>query len=253
MVGCGVVLLALPTNTRHPNKVWVLGQQIHDVAVGKLCGIACGLRWHGLDAHVVRLCGGLVGQNDREAQLSEKRVPERIVLVHVQRARNAHCAAWSLVCRKRLAIKQQLILERKDVWCLVLLSATLLTCAFLATVTGDKPVSAAKVVDGKHAAVRADAAVRVGKLDLQVIDGLTVKQGGYAVDTCAIAGEKSGAVGTHDACDIRTDDVSAGEQLKSTERCVGHEGAALNNAVLANLAEVAELNDLEQGILDDGV
>ena len=174
VVGCGVVLLALPTNTRHPNEVWVLGQQVHDVAVGKLCRIAGGLGRHGLDARVVRLCGGLVGQNDREAQLGEKRVPERIVLVHVQRARNANGAAWSLVCRKRLTVKQQLILERKEVWCLVLLGTTLLTCAFLATVTGDKPVAAAKVVNGKHAAVRADAAVRVGKLDLQVVDGLAV-------------------------------------------------------------------------------
>ncbi len=115
-------------------------------------------------------------------------------------------AAWSLVCRKRLAIKQQLVLERKEVWCLVLLGTALLTCAFLATVTGDKPVAATKVIDGKHAAVRADAAVCVGKLDLQVVDGLAVKQGGYAVNTCAVAGEKSGAVGTHDACNIRTDD-----------------------------------------------
>ena len=114
-------------------------------------------------------------------------------------------------------------------------------------------MAAAKVVDGKHAAVRADAAVRVGKLDLQVVDGLAVKQGGYTVNTCAVAGEKSGAVGTHDTCNIRTDDVSAGEQLKSTERCIGHEGTTLNNAVLANLAEVAELDDLEQGVLDDGV
>ena len=253
VVGCGVILLALPTNAWHPNEVWVLGQQIHDVAVGKLCRIAGGLGRHGLDAHVVRLCGGLVGQNDREAQLSEKRVPERIVLVHVQRARNAHCAAWSLVCRKRLAIKQQLILERKEVWGLILLGTTLLTCAFLATVTGDKPVSAAKVVDGKHAAVRADAAVCVSKLDLQVVDGLAVKQGGYAVNACAVAGEKSGAVGTHNACNVRTDNVSTGEQLKGTERCVGHEGTTLNNAVLANLAEVAKLDDLEQGVLDDGV
>ena len=101
-------------------------------------------------------------------------MPERIVLVHVQRARNAYGAAWSLVCRKRLAVKQQLVLERKEVWRLVLLGATLFTCAFLATVTGDKPVATAKVIDGKHAAVRADAAVRVGKLDLQVVDRLAV-------------------------------------------------------------------------------
>ena len=142
--------------------------------MGKLCRIAGGLGRHGLDTRVVRFCGGLVGQNDREAQLGEERVPERIVLVHVQRARNTNGAAWSLVCGKRLAVKQQLVLERKEVWCLDLLGATLLTCAFLATVTGDKPVAAAKIVDSKHAAVGADAAVSVGKLDLQVVDGLAV-------------------------------------------------------------------------------
>ncbi len=55
-----------------------------------------------------------------------------------------------LVLRKRLAIKQQLILERKDVC--ASFSPRFFTCAFLATVTGNKPVAAAKVVDGKHAA-----------------------------------------------------------------------------------------------------
>ena len=95
--------------------------------------------------------------------------------------------------------------------------------------------------------------MRVGKLDLQVVDGLAVKQGGYAVNTCAVAGEKSGAVGTHDTCDVGTDDISAGEQLKGAERCIGHESTALNNAMLANLAKVAKLDDLEQGVFDDRI
>ena len=170
VVGCGIVLLALPTNTWHPNEIWVLSQQVHDVAMRKLCGIASRLGRHGLNACVVCLCGGLIGQNDREAQLSEKRVPERIVLVHVQRTRNADSATWSLIYRKRLAIKQQLVLIRKEVWCLILFCTTLLTSAFLATVAGDKSVTAAKVVDSKHAAVRTNAAVCVGKLDLQIVD-----------------------------------------------------------------------------------
>ena len=76
-----------PTNTWHPNKVWVLSQQVHDVTMGKLCGIASRLGRHGLVA-ASYVCSGLIGQNDRVAQLSEKRVPERIVLIHVQRTRN---------------------------------------------------------------------------------------------------------------------------------------------------------------------
>ena len=81
-------------------------------------------------------------------------------------------------------------------------------------------MTAAKVVDSKHAAIRTNAAVCVGKLDLQIVDGLAIKQGGYSVNTCAVSGEKSGAVGTHNACNVRSDDVPAGEQLKGAERCV---------------------------------
>ncbi len=49
---------------------------------------------------------------------------------------------------------------------------------------------AAKVVDGKHAAVRADAAVYVGKLDQQVVDGPMVKQVDTPVNTCASREER---------------------------------------------------------------
>ena len=45
----------------------------------------------------------------------------------------------------------------------------------------------------------------------------------------------------------------AGELLKRTQRGVGHEGAALNDHLAADLLGVAQLNDLEQGILDDGI
>ncbi len=118
---------------------------------------------------------------------------------------------WSLVW-ERLAIKQQLV-ERKDVWCFVLLSTTLLTCAFLATVAVINlwPLPRSLMVSMQQ--LGANAAVCVGKLDLQVIDGLAVSR----VDTPSIParspGEKSGAVGTHNTCDIRTD--VCGEQLKA--------------------------------------
>ena len=47
--------------------------------------------------------------------------------------------------------------------------------------------------------------------------------------------------------------MHAGELLKRAQRGIGHKGAALNDHLTADLLGVAQLNDLEQGILDDGI
>ena len=47
--------------------------------------------------------------------------------------------------------------------------------------------------------------------------------------------------------------MHAGELLKRAQRGIGHKGAALNDHLAADLLGVAQLNDLEQGILDDGI
>ncbi len=138
-VGCGVVLLRSQRNTWHPNKVWVLGQQVHDVP-GKLCRIA------GDSEAVWTRClrfAGLVGQNDREFQLGEKRVPERLP-AHVQRGANVFngAGAWSLRQQDLIAVKTALVLNAKR-FAPVLL-APRLPAPFLATVTGDKPVAASR-------------------------------------------------------------------------------------------------------------
>ena len=252
VVGGAVVLLALPADAGHPDEVRVLGQQVHDVAVGELGRVAHALGGHGLDAGVVRGRGGLVGQHDREAQLGEERVPERVVLVHVERARDAHGAAGRLLRGEDRAVKEQLVLEVKEVGGVVFLGAAAAR-ALLAAVAGDEAAAAAKVVDREQAVVGAAPAVDVGVLDLEVVDLLAGEQPGGAVRPGAVAGEKGGAVGTHRAGDVRADDVAAGEQLEGAQGGVGHEGAALDHAVLPDLVEVAQLDDLEQGVLDDGV
>ncbi len=90
----------------------------------------------------------------------------------------------------------------------------------------------------KHAAVRADAAVRVGKLDLQVVDGLASRVDTPSIPARSRAKERRRRH-THNACNVWTDDVSA-DPKRSNARSTSDEGATLNNAVLANLAEVAE-------------
>ena len=222
------------------------------MAVGELGRVAHALGGHGLDAGVVRRRGGLVGQHDREAQLGEERVPERVVLVHVERARDAHGAAGRLLRGEHRAVKEQLVLEVKEVGGVVLARARA-AGALLAAVARDEATAAAKVVDREQAVVGAAPAVDVGVLDLEVVNLLAGEQLRGAADSGAVAGEKGRAVGAHRAGDVRSDDVAPGEQLEGAQGGVGHEGAALDHAVLADLVEVAQLDDLEQGVLDDGV
>ena len=79
------------------------------------------------------------------------------------------------------------------------------------------------------------------------------EHGGGAGGAGAVAREQGRAVRAHAAGDVRAHGVHAGEQLERTQRGVGHEGAALDDHLAADLLGVAELDDLEQGVLDDGV
>ena len=252
VVGGGVVLLALPADAGHPDKVRVLGKEIHDVAVAQLCRIARGLGGHGLDAGVVGLRGRLVRDHHREAQLGEERVPEGVVLVHVERARDAHRATRRGLCIQAGTVEQQLVLELEEVGGVVFgLART--ARALLAAVTRDEAVAAAKVVDREQAVVCAAPAVDVGVLDLEVVDVLAREDRRGTRGARAVTGEKRRAVGAHAAGDIGADDLAASEQLEGAQGGVAHEGAALDHAVLANLVKVAQLDDLEEGVLDHGV
>ena len=248
----GVVLLALPANARHPDEVRILLQEVHDVPVRELRGVAHGLGRHGLRAGLVRLARRLVAQHHAEAQLREERVPERVVLVHVQRARDAHGAARGLVGRQALAVKQQAVLELKEVRCLGLLAPGL-AGALLAAVARDEAAAVAKAVDRQQAVVRAPAAVGVGVLHLQVVDLFAREQAGGPRRAGAVAGEKGSSVRAHRSGDVGPDHLAAREQLERAQRRVAHERAALHHHVLADLVVVAQLDDLEERVLDDGV
>ena len=178
-------------------------------------------------------------------------MPEGVVLVHVECARDADGAARGLVGTQDLAVKEQLVFLFEEVGGLGLL--LFVAGALLAAVAGNEAPTAAKVVDGKLAVVGATAAADMLLRHGEVRDVLGRKNGRSAVGTGAIAGEQGRTVGTHAAGDVGTHGMYAGELLKCAQRGVGHKGAALNDHLAADLLGVAQLNDLEQGILDDGI
>ena len=250
-VAGGRVLLALPAHARHPNEVDIAVDKVHHVAVAHLGRVAHTLGRHGLDARLVGLFARLVGQLHAKAQARKERVPEGVVLVHVERARNADGAARGLVGVQHLAVKEQLVFLFEEVGSLGLL--LFVAGTLLAAIAGNKAPAAAKVVDGELAVVGATAAADVLLRHGEVRDILGRKDGRDTVGTGAVAGEQGRTVGAHAAGDVGAHGVNAGELLKRAQRGVGHKGAALDDHLAANLLGIAQLNDLKQGVLDDGV
>ena len=250
-VAGGRILLALPAHARHPDKVDVTVNEVHHVAVAHLGRIAHALGRHGLDARLVGLFARLVGQLHAKAQARKERMPEGVVLVHVECARDTHGAARGLVGAQDLAVKEQLVFLFEEVGGLSLL--LFVAGALLAAVAGNEAPTAAKVVDGKLAVVGATAAADMLLRHGEVRDVLSRKNGRGAVGAGAIAGEQGRTVGAHAAGDVGTHGMNAGELLKRAQRGIGHKGAALDDYLAADLLGIAQLNDLEQGILDDGI
>ena len=246
-----LVLLALPTDAGHPDEVRVLLEQVHDVTVAKLRRIADGLGRHRLDARLVGLLVRLIRQHDRETQLREERVPEGVVLVHVEGAGDTHGAMRCGLGVKYRTIEQQLVLEGEEVGGERL--GTLATRTLLAAIARDELTAVAEVVDREQAVVGAAAAVGLGLLHLEVVDLLAAEQGRGTVLAGTIAGEQGGAIAAHAAGDVRANRLAPGKLLERAQRRVTHEGAALDDDIFADLLRVAHLDDLEQRVLDDRV
>ena len=178
-------------------------------------------------------------------------MPEGVVLVHVERTGDADGAARGLVGAQHLAVKKQLVFLFEEVGGLGLL--LFVAGALLAAVAGNEAPAAAKVVDGELAVVGATAAADVLLRHGEVRDVLGRKDGRGAVGAGAITGEQGRTVGAHAAGDVGAYGMHAGELLKRAQRGIGHKGAALDDHLAADLLGVAQLNDFEQGILDDGI
>ncbi len=190
------------------------------------------------------------------AQRGKEAVPEGVVLVHVKGARDAHAAILGLAARQDLAVKEQLLLELKEVGhlgCGVCVARALLTAIARDKATAlARGLVAAKVVDGKQALVVALLAAHGGVLDLDEVDLCGAQQRG-AIAVCAISCQQGGAVSAHVTCDVGAHGLMTGQILKRAQNGVVEEGATLDNHFVAQLACIAQFDDLEQRVLDYGI
>ncbi len=266
MVAGRLVFLALPLAARKPDEVGVLVEQVHDVAVRKLRRIAHAFRGHAFDAGIVGFFGRRVGKHHAPAELREEGEPERVVFVHGKRARNADRAARSIFRRERFVIKQAVALVFVEVGNVVFLVRY--ARALFASVARDEAavfaggLVAAEIVHGEQAVVRASLAAHGlvrGSERAQCLGGKHRRAHGAFAAFCGancggipVACEQGRAIGAHVARDIGTNGVHAGELLECAQHGVVEECSALHDDLLADFFGVADFDDLEQGVFDDG-
>ena len=266
-------LVPLVWDARVPDERLTVLHQPLDMTVRDLRRVALRLGRDRLDAELVDLtCAGW-RQYSPELQLTEEGRPERIVLVHVEDARDTYLATLGEIDRERLVIKHALHLISEEVRNVRL--RLRLSEATLTAVTGDEVPAGTELVDGQDAVVVAAlAACHAGRV-LKMYDVIDRKHAG--LDT-AIGGERyilfltwlhlskmrilqlitltcdqCCAEGTHDAGDIRTGDMGVEEVFKGAEDGIVVEGTTLHDDVLSEILRIRDLDDLIECVLDDGV
>ena len=232
VVARALVFAALPLGAGHPDEVGVLGEQVHDVAMAHLGGIAHVFRRDRLDARFEGLLGRRVGQLDAEAELGEEGEPEGVVFVHVERTGHAHGAAGRLVLGERLVVEQAVALPLEEVGHLLLVLGHGAQALFAAIARDEAAVLAgglvlAEVVDGEQAMVVAGLAAQglvggiqgvelVGREEGRDDRGLVAARAGDGL-LVAVARQKAGAVGAHVARDVGAHRMHAGKLFEGAQ------------------------------------
>ena len=278
VVARAFVLLTLPFAAREPDEVGVLFQQVHDMAVRKLRRVAHAFGRHGLDARLVGFLRGRVGQEHTPAKLREEGEPERVVFVHVERARNADRTALRLFFGKRRVAEQALGLVLEQVRNVGLLNALpklspfsqrlpvmKRRCLPVASSTPksftvsrqlfEQPLATDRAVRGRKRFDFLEGQQRRGNGALGGILGSRVSTLRGAQGRCVPVACKQGRpVGAHVARNVRTDRVHTRQLLERAQHGVVQEGTALHDDLFrpTHVVRVADFNDLEQRVLDDG-
>ena len=225
--------------------------EVHDVAVCNLGRVAERVGRHRRHALEVHLRARLAREHDAVAELREEREPERVVLVHVEHARQADRAAHGLL-ERLVVLEQTLVLVLVDVRRVGVL--LLAADAALAAVAREVLAAVRELLHRDQALVAAAAAAVGARRDREMVELIWRQQARLlrAGFFCGLHREDGRTVGAHQARDIGADDVTVQEFLHAAQHGVVVECAALHDDVVAELADILELHDLEERILDDG-
>ena len=220
------------------------------VTVGELGRIALRFRRNALHAQLVDRARGERGEDDAEAEVAEERRPERVVFIHVQHARDADLAARRIFRLERGIGEHALTLVGEDIF--AGFSSAFAVQGFFAAVAAHMAAAAGEDADREHAVVLA-ALTACGRGLVRELLDLLKREHCALLPVVAVAREQCRAERAHDARDVGTRDLRAGDALERAQHGLVEEGAALYDDVRAELARVGELDDLIKSVLDDGV
>ena len=246
-------LLGLQRHARVEDRTNPLVEQVLDVAVRELGRVADVLAGDRLHALLEDLVARAARRDDAEPELREDREPERVVLVHVEHARDADVAARGLRVGQPAVSEEPLVLVVEQVRQLRLGRYLLGARATLAAVAGDVPRAVAEVGDRQPAVVLAQPAGVELRVQAEVVQLFERQRLRLLADLPVALGGEGRAVRTHEAGDVGSRDLGAGLQLERTQHGVVEERAALDDDLVAELGGVLELDDLVEGVADDGV
>ena len=221
-----------------------------DVTVGQLGGVALGLRGDGLHALFVNFAGGERRQHHPEAQFLKEGGPEGVVFIHIQHSGNADGAPGGFVFFQRRVIEQPLALVQHQIGGLLPLVAA--TGTLFTAVAADVLSAAGELVDGEHTVVGAAAAAH-GRCGVGQIQNVIQGQHGGFLPGVVAPGHQRRAKRAHEAGNVRAGGVHAGNFLKGPQHRLIVEGAALHHDVAAQILRGGQLDDLVQGVFDDGI
>ena len=221
------------------------------MSVSKLGRVAFGFAWDGFDTQLVDLTCGSRRKHHLVFQLCEEGIPERVILKHIQNTWDTNLSTGSLICGKRFIGKNPFIFVIEKVRDMILV--LFLSKSALTAVSADVFTAAGEFVDGQTTVVGTSAAVCHGGGVLEAVDLIDGKHGGFFTLLIALPCDQSSTEGTHDPGDIRADGLAVGNLLKAAENCVIIEGTTLYNDMLAKLGSIGNLDNLVEGVFDNGV
>ncbi len=256
------------------DRLDALVEQPFDVAVHQFGRVADVFGGDRFDAGLEQLVVGAAGDHHLEAERGEQREPERVVLVHVEHARDADFAAGRLLVGEPAVGEAALVLVVVQVRPVG--AFALGVAAAFAAVAGHVARAVLEGGDGELAVVLAQLAHVAFGGHRQVVEFVAGDDAGrgvfHAVDAhvlgvgvlrvvvqsvCDVgvvhARGQRGAVCAHQAGDVRSGHLAFGEQLEGAQHGVVEERAALHDDGVAEFAGIAQLDDLVQRVAHHGI
>ena len=233
------------------DKFHTVTDQPCDMSVSKLGRVAFGFTWDGFDTQLVDLTCGSRRKHHLVFQLCKEGIPEGVIFKHIQNTWDTNLSTGSLICGKRFIGKNPFIFVIEKVRDMILV--LFLSKSALTAVSTDVFTAAGEFVDGQTTVVGTSAAVCHGGGVLEAVDLIDGKHGGFFTLLIALPCDQSSTEGTHDPGDIRADGLAVGNLLKAAENCVIIEGTTLYNDMFAKLGSIGNLDNLVEGVFDNGV